>query len=122
MQILSDIVYNSGKNFRFCFFSVSILLLSSCGTQNQLKKTWMNQPELKLREAFGSPTTIIDRNSEKVFIFEKTEELESTEINQGKLTLDPVITPKVLKTERYIFTISEGIIIRTNFEENYERY
>lgn len=82
----------------------------------------MNQPEIKLQETFGSPTTVIDRNSDKIFIFEKTEELESTEINQGKLTLDPIITPKVLKTERYIFTIREGIIIRTNFEEEYERY
>lgn len=122
MQIISDIVYKSGREFTFLLFTGIILLLSSCGTQNQLKKAWMNQPEIKLQETFGSPTTVIDRNSDKIFIFEKTEELESTEINQGKLTLDPIITPKVLKTERYIFTIREGIIIRTNFEEEYERY
>ena len=99
-----------------------IFLLFSCGTQNKLNRAWMNQPETKLQESFGSPTRIIEVDNDKVFIFEKNEELRSTEINQGKLSLDPMISPKVLKTERYIFTIREGIIIKTNFEEEYERY
>lgn len=99
-----------------------IFLLFSCGTQNKLNRAWMNQPETKLQESFGSPTRIIEVDNDKVFIFEKNEELRSTEISQGKLSLDPMISPKVLKTERYIFTIREGIIIKTNFEEEYERY
>ena len=98
------------------------MLLFSCGTQNQLKKTWINQPEIKLQESFGPPTTIIDRESDKIFIYETQEELKSTEISQGKLTLDPIITPKVLKTERFIFTICEGVITGTKFEETYDKY
>ncbi len=109
------------RNIIPCFLGI-IFLLSSCGTQNQLNRAWMNQPETKLQESFGSPTRIIEGDNDKVFIFEKNEELRSTEINQGKLSLDPMISPKVLKTERYIFTIREGIIIKTNFEEEYERY
>ena len=47
--------------------------------------------------------------------------LESTEVNQGKLTLDPMISPGVKKTERYFFTVEKGIIVRTKYEEEYER-
>jgi len=74
-----------------------------------------------LRENFGKPVTIIDKNEEKVYIFEKTTKLKSTEISQGKLTLDPMITPKVIKTERYYFTVKDSIIIDAKFEEEYDR-
>jgi hypothetical protein len=107
----------------FAPFIIGIFLfIYSCGTQNQLKKTWMNQSETKLQESFGSPVTVIDRENDKVMIFEKQEELRSTEISQGRLTLDPIITPKVMKTERYTFTVQNGIITGTKFEEKYERY
>jgi hypothetical protein len=120
MKIKPGISYSSGV--KFYILAVIILFLSSCGTQNQLKKAWMSQPEAKLRESFGTPSSVIDRESDKIFIFEKKEELRSTEISQGRLTLDPIISPKAFKTERYIFIIRDGIIIKTNFEEEYERY
>ena len=120
MKIKPGILYRS--NMMFYILAVTILFLSSCGTQNQLKKAWMSQPEAKLIESFGIPSSVKDREGDKIFIFEKQEELRSTEISQGRLTLDPIVTPKILKTERYTFTIRDGIIIKTNFEEEYERY
>lgn len=122
MKSKSGIVYRSVRRVILTLVTGTFLLVYGCGTQNQLKKAWMNQSEIKLQESFGAPTTIIERESDKIFVFEKQEELKSTEISQGKLALDPIMSPKVMKTERYIFTIREGIIIRTNFEEEYERY
>ena len=115
-------VYISARKLFFPIMTGFLILLCSCGTQNQLKKTWMSQPETKLQESFGSPTTVIDREKDKIFIYETQEKLRSTEISQGKLTLDPIITPKVMKTERYTFTIRDGIITQTNFGEKYEKY
>ena len=99
-----------------------ILIVSvSCGTQRQLRKAFVGEPVAKMEANFGQPTTVIEQKGEKIYIFEKTEKLESTEIGQGQLTLDPIITPKVTKTERYYFTVKNGTIIKTRFEEEYER-
>jgi len=115
-------IHISARKLIVPFIIGTFLIMYSCGTQNQLKKTWMNQPETKLQESFGSPVTVIDRENDKVMIFEKQEELRSTEISQGRLTLDPIITPKVMKTERYSFTVRNGIITQTKFEELYKKY
>ncbi|MCD6353990.1 MAG: hypothetical protein J7L95_00420 [Prolixibacteraceae bacterium] len=45
----------------------------------------------------------------------------STEISQGKLTLDPIISPRANKTERYYFTVKDSIITHVKFEEEYEQ-
>jgi hypothetical protein len=103
-------------------FLILILFVSaSCGTQRQIRNTYMNRSASSLNKDFGEPKSIIDNKSEKIYIFEKIKELRSTEISQGKMTLDPIITPGVKKTERYYFTIRDGIIIETRFEEEYER-
>ena len=93
----------------------------SCGTKKQLYKQYNGQPVTILEEAFGEPKTILERENEKVYVFEIEKELESTEISQGKLTLDPMVTPKVKKIERYYFTVQNGMITKTKFEEEYER-
>ena len=99
-----------------------ILIVSvSCGTQRQLRKAFVGEPVAKMEANFGQPTTVIEQKGEKIYIFEKTEKLESTEIGQGQLTLDPIITPKVTKTERYYFTVKNGTIVKARFEEEYER-
>ena len=36
-----------------------------------------------------------------------------------KLTLDPIVTPQVNKIERYYFTVKDGVIVKTNYEEVY---
>jgi len=56
-----------------------------------------------------------------VLVYEIVKELRSTEIMQAKLTLDPIYSPKVDKTERYYFTVKQGIITKTKLEEVYER-
>ena len=99
-----------------------ILILSvSCGTQRQLKRSFTGKPVSVLEFQFEKPVTIIETAGDSVYIFENTEELRSTEISQGKLSLDPIMTPPVNKTERYNFTVKNGIIVKTRFEEEYER-
>lgn len=95
--------------------------LISCGTQQQLKKSYTGKPVSSLKPRFGQPVTIIETAGDSVYIFENTEELRSTEISQGRLTLDPIVTPKVNKTERFYFTVKNGLIVKTKFEEEYER-
>lgn len=103
------------------FFLLTVIFLFSCGTQKQLQKAFVGKPVSELKKKFGEPKTILDNDEEMVYVFEIIEELESTEISQGKLTLDPIITPKVTKTERYYFTVKDGKVVGTKFEEDYER-
>ena len=93
----------------------------SCGTQRQLRKAFVGKPVSKIEAQFGNPKTVIEKEGVKLYIFEKTEELKSTEIGQGQLTLDPIFTPKVIKTERYYFTVKNGTVTKARFEEDYER-
>jgi hypothetical protein len=103
------------------FIFLIFLGLISCGTQQQLKKSFTGKPVTVLEPQFGKPETIIETAGDSVYIFEKTEELRGTEISQGRMTLDPIVTPKVKKTERFYFTVKNGLIIKTRFEEEYER-
>lgn len=103
------------------FILMILLLVVACGTQRQLRKAYVGQPATKPGEKFGSPANIIERAGDSIYIFEKTKELRSTEISQGKFTLDPMVSPKVTKTEMYYFTVEDGIIVKTRFEEKYER-
>ena len=70
---------------------------------------------------FGPPVTIVENKDEKIYVFEINKKLENTEISQGKLTLDPIITPQVKKTERYYFTVVDSTIVKAKYEEEYER-
>jgi hypothetical protein len=109
------------KMFKTIFIFLILFVLVSCGTQQQLKKSFTGKPLSVLEPRFGQPLTIIKTAGDSVYIFEKTEELRGTEINQGRMTLDPIVTPKVNKTERFYFTVKNGLIIKTRFEEEYER-
>jgi hypothetical protein len=81
----------------------------------------MGKPESILTEKLGNPKTILERENEKVYVYEIVKELKSAEINQGKLALDPMISPMVEKTERYYFTVKGGKIVKVKLEEEYER-
>ena len=98
-----------------------LFLLTSCGIQRQLQKAFVGEPVSAFGEEFGAPKTVIEKEQEKIYVFEKEKKLNSTEIDQGKLTLDPMVTPKVLKTERYIFTVKNGEVVKARYEEEYER-
>jgi hypothetical protein len=107
--------------YKLIYIVLIFIFTVSCGTQRQLKKSYEGQPVAILKETFGAPKTIIEKEGEKIYIFEKKEELRSTEIKQGKFTLDPIITPKATKTEHFFFTVTEGVITGTRIEEEYER-
>ena len=68
----------------------------------------------KLRET-------IQNIKENEYVYEIVKQLKSTTINQGKLTMDPMVSPMVEKTERYYFTVKEEKIIKVKLEEEYER-
>ncbi|MFA5534860.1 MAG: hypothetical protein WDA19_10225 [Mariniphaga sp.] len=98
-----------------------VLLFVSCGTQKQLQRSYTGKPVSALAGRFGNPVTVIELPGDSVYIYEETEELRSTEISQGRLALDPIVTPHVIKTRRFYFTVKNGIIIKTRIEEEYKR-
>ncbi len=97
------------------------LFMISCGNQRQLVKSYSGKPVSALAKEFGNPTTVFENENDSILIFEKTEELQGTEISQGKLTLDPIYTPPATKIKRFYFTIRNGVITHARSEEEYER-
>ncbi len=89
--------------------------------QHRLQRTYVGKPQKVLEGKFGNPKTVLDQGNQKVYVYEIIKDLKSTEIGQGKLTLDPIISPMVQKTERYYFTVKDGKIIKVKLEEEYER-
>jgi len=69
----------------------------------------------------GTPTSIIPGKSDSVYIYEKQKDLRSTEINKAAITLDPMVSPEVQKTEKYIFTIKNGMVVETKHDVEYKR-
>lgn len=100
---------------------IFIALMISCSAQRSLQKAYLGKPVSILSEKLGIPKTILDRKNEKVYVYEIVKELKSAEISQGKLTLDPMISPMVEKTERYYFTVKDEKIVKVKLEEEYER-
>jgi len=113
-------IKNLLRKYRVILFFVVVFMLA-CGTPKKISKQYINKPVTFLKEAFGEPKTVIENVDRHVFIYEIEKELKSTEINQGKLTLDPIITPKVTKITRYYFTVKNDMVISSKFEEEYKR-
>ncbi len=107
--------------FKKLLFPALMIAIYSCGIQRQVNKSFVGKPVAVVEEQLGTPKNILTGTGDTIYIFEKKEELRSTEISQGKVTLDPIITPKVHKTERFYFTVKNGIVIRTRIEEEYDR-
>lgn len=103
------------------FIFIFLVTLISCGVQRSLQKAYLGKPTSVLSEKFGKPKTILDWGDEKVYVYEIVTELKSTEISQAKLTLDPMISPSVEKTERYYFTVEDEKIVKVKLEEEYKR-
>lgn len=100
---------------------IMLLFIFSCSSHKQLSKNFEGKTVAFLETEFGKAKTILDSDEGKIYVFEIVKKLSSTEVSQGKITLDPIITPKVNKTERYFFTVKEGKVIRTKYEEEYKR-
>ena len=106
---------------RYFFISLIIIFLVSCSTQKKLNKSYTGKPISALTKEYGNLSAIIERKNDSVYIYERSEKLRSTEISQGRLTLDPIITPEVVKTERFFFTVKNGIITGVTTEDEYNR-
>ncbi len=105
---------------KILFLLVTLVALS-CSQQRVLKKTYVGKPVDVLSAKYGNPKVVLDQKDAKVYVYEIVKDLKSTEISQAKLTLDPVVSPMVQKTERYYFTIKEGKIVNARIEEEYDR-
>ncbi len=103
------------------FIVIFLFLMLACGTQKKLQRSYVGKPITQFEQDFGKAVTVIERTEGEVYIFEQTEELSSTEISQAKLTLDPMVTPNVTKTERYYVTVKDGKIVKIEQENEYER-
>lgn len=103
------------------FILVIFISMLSCGTQRSLQKTYVGKPQSVLSAKFGHPTTVLERGKENIYVYEIVKELKSTTINQGKLTMDPMVSPGVQKTERYYFTVKDEKIIDVKVEGEYKR-
>lgn len=103
------------------FITILFITMISCSAQRSLQKAYLGKPQSVLSEKYGKPKTILDYGGEKIYVYEIVTELKSTEISQAKLTLDPMISPMVEKTERYYFTVKDDKIVKVKLEEEYER-
>lgn len=102
-------------------YVILFLIVVSCTPQRKLTRAYVGQPLSAMEAEFGKATTVFKNAENSVYIFEKTENLKSTEISQGKLTLDPMVTPKVTKTEKYYVTVVDDKIKSVKIENEYER-
>jgi len=117
-SLLSAKILYRMRQLLLYFFLVFFI---SCGTQRQLSKFYVGKTVIELNEQFGDSKTVFDQGEEKVYVYEKIKNLKSTEISQGKLTLDPIVSPMAQKTERYYFNVKNGKVVRAKIEEEYER-
>lgn len=100
---------------------IVLVFTISCSAQRGLQKAYVGKPVSVLSQKMGNPKTILERENDKIYVYEIVKELESTEIQQAKLTLDPIVSPGVEKTERYYFTVVDDKIIDVKLEEEYKR-
>lgn len=100
---------------------VAVVFLFSCSSQKKLTKTYVGQPITIMETKFGKAKTVFEKKDGKEYIFEKVENLKSTEISQHKLTLDPMVTPQAVKISRYFAIVVDGVISEIKLEEIYER-
>ena len=106
--------------YRLLFF-VLIFLAVSCGSQHRVQRAYIGKPQKSLESKFGYPKTILDQGAGKVYVYEIIKDLKSAEINQGRLSLDPMISPMVQKTEQYYFYVKDSVITNVKLEEEHER-
>jgi hypothetical protein len=105
---------------RKLFFFLMLLILAGCSTTGKLKK-FAGQPVENIQTKFGKPTTVMPIKDGFLYIYETTTKLTSTEISKGQITLDPMVSPAVTKTEKIIFTVRNGIVEKTQKEIGYSR-
>jgi hypothetical protein len=111
------------KNKRAFVLVLSLLFLLigiGCGTLHELRK-YEGQPVSVLEKNLGKPATVIPTSEGELYVYEKTEELSGMEISKGQGTLDPMVTPATLKTEKVLFRVIKGVVVEVSREVEYER-
>jgi hypothetical protein len=98
-----------------------LLFILACSTQKKLQRNYVGKPLSTFEADYGKPVAILERSDGKVYVYERTEKLESTEIGQGKLTLDPMVSPEVIKKEKYYVRLKNKRISEVILENEYER-
>ncbi len=93
----------------------------SCSTQKRLSRNYVGKDVSVLKEQFGNPSQIKTNGDTKILIFEEYKEIKPTVINQGKPTLDPIVSPGTTRRSRYYFTVKKGKIVTVDYEEDYSR-
>ena len=94
--------------------------LLACTPQAKIKKLEGHSLTFMLNE-LGKPTRIKIVNTDSVYIYEIKKDLRSTEISKATITLDPMVSPEVLKNELYLFTIKNGMVVNTDHHIEYDR-
>ena len=96
------------------------LLMVSCGTLNHLN-IYKNQPISTVEKDFGKPTSIIPTKEGKLYVYQTQKALPGMKIDKGEIYSDPMLSPAVNKTERTIFIVQKGIVVKVRKETEYER-
>ena len=101
--------------------AILLTILLSCSIQRKLEKRYVGKTAGTLTERFENPVKVTESNDGTLYEFRNIKDLKSTEVSQGRLTLDPMISPKVKKTEIYIFTVKNCLITKVDYREEYKR-
>lgn len=93
----------------------------ACGPEKSLQKKYVGENVSAMEMEFGKPTAVFNNGNSYTYMFEKVTDLKSTEISQHKITLDPMVSPEVIKTQNCTVTVVDGIIKKIVLDEEYER-
>jgi hypothetical protein len=121
ISYLTVIFASKRMMYKYIIYLVLLAFAVACGSQRQLNKSFNGRPVALAEQHFGRPVSIIKQQADSLYVFERKEELHSTEISQGRMSLDPIVTPQVHKTQRFYFTVRNGRIVESRFEEEYKR-
>lgn len=99
---------------------VLIISLTGCSPLSRMKK-YEGQPIQSVLTVLGKPTLISESEGDTIYIFESSKTLPRAEINKGQTTLDPMLTPTVIKTEKAVFKVVGGKVSEVKKETEYTR-
>lgn len=103
------------------FLVIILFVAVACSGPKRIQKSLIGKNISEVPPEWGKAKTVFEKNNEKVYVFEKIKYLKGTEIGQHKVTLDPIVSPKVKKTERYLVSVKDGKIAGVEVENDYQR-
>lgn len=97
------------------------VLLMACSPHKKLARHYIGKTLQEINRELGPSKTVFKKQDYDLYIFEKQKHLKATKIDQGKITLDKMVTPPVTKTERYYVTVKNDTIQAIRYEKVYNR-